>query len=128
MMTVIFEPVAQNTIIRPMAQAVSLARGGKTVPYVDTADKKKKVVDEKDLAWLNLTTEIKGHQVPVKSDLVTFRAKHCPVQVLVLVNDVTVKVTSKTTVQQAMDQFYRKFRVQNHIAKAALLNRQRDYS
>ena len=38
-MNVIFEPVAQNTIVRPMAQAISLARGGEMVEYIDTADK-----------------------------------------------------------------------------------------
>ena len=46
MMTVIFDPVAQNTIVRPMAQAVCLAQGGKPVEYVDTSDQKKKVINE----------------------------------------------------------------------------------
>ena len=126
MMTVIFDPVAQNTIVRPMAQAVCLARGGEPVEYVDTSDKKKKVVSEEDLTWLDLKAEIKGRQVPVESSLVTLRAKHGPVQVLVLVNDVVVKVTSKTTVQQAMAQFRRKYAAQNRMARTESLGRQRE--
>ena len=126
MMTIIFEPVAQNTIIRPMAQAVSLARGGEKVTYIDTADKKEKAVGEGDLAWLNLRTEVKGRQVPVEANLVTLRAKQDPIQVLVLVNDVVVKVTSKTTVQQAMAQFHKKYAAQNRISKKIFSGRQRD--
>ena len=34
-MRFIFRPVAQNTIIRPMAQAVCLMHGGKETKYVD---------------------------------------------------------------------------------------------
>ena len=126
MMTIIFEPVAQNTIIRPMAQAVSLARGGEKVTYIDTADKKEKAVGEGDLAWLNLRSEVKGRQVPVEANLVTLRAKQEPIQVLVLVNDVVVKVTSKTTVQQAMAQFHKKYATQNRISKKIFSGRQRD--
>ena len=125
-MTVIFDPVAQNTIVRPMAQAISLARGGEPVAYIDTSDKKKKVVDENNLAWLDLKMEVKGRQVSVDSNLVTFRARHEPIQVLVLVNDVTVRVTSKTTVQQAMAQFRRKYAALNRVAKMESLGRQRE--
>ena len=126
MMTIIFEPVAQNTIIRPMAQAISLARGGEKITYIDTADKKEKTVGERDLDWLNLKAEIKGRQVPVQASLVTLRAKQDPIQVLVLVNDVTVKITSKTTVQQAMAQFHKKYAAQNRVMKNVFRSRQRE--
>ena len=126
MMTVIFDPVAQNTIVRPMAQAVCLAQGGKPVEYVDTSDQKKKVINEGDLTWLDLKVDIKGRQIPVSSSLVTLRSKYGAVQVLVLVNDVVVKVTSKTTVQQAMAQFHRKYAAQNRITRSESLDRQRE--
>ncbi len=125
-MTVIFEPVAQNTVVRPIAQAISLARGGAMVNYIDTSDKKRKAVDQQDLMWLDLKTNINGKQVPIKTDLVTFRAKHDSVEVLVLVNDITVKVTSQTTVHQAMNQFYKKLAVQNHTPIAPLPKGQRE--
>ena len=126
MMTVIFKPVAQNTIIRPLAQAVSLVRAGETVTYIDSADKKEKNVSYEDLFYLDLKTIIKGRQVPVEANLVTFWAKHSSVQVLVLVNGVTVKVTSNTTVQQAMSQFHRKLSAQNRITEMIFPTRQRN--
>ena len=126
MMTVIFEPVAQNTIVRPMAQAISLARGGEWVSYIDTADKKKKGVNEESLTFLNLRTEVNGRQEPINVDLVTLLAKYRPVRVLVLVNDVTVEVTSKTTVEQAMAQFHKKYAAQERMEKMRFLGRQRE--
>ncbi len=126
MMTVIFKPVAQNTIIRPMAQAVSLVHGGEPVTYIDTADKKEKTITHNDLTWLDLTINVKDLEIPVEANLVAFRAKHGPVQVHVLVNDIIVKVISKTTVQQAMAQFRRKLSTQNRIKKVLSPARQRN--
>ena len=118
MRTVIFEPVAQNTIVRPMAQAISLARGGETVPYIDTADKKKKAVGMSDLSLMRLRAKIHGLETPMEANLVAFKARHEGIQVRVLVNDVVVNITAETTLDQAMAQFRKKLARQERIMEA----------
>ena len=39
--TLIFDPVAQNTIIRPLAEAVCITHVGRMTTYIDIADRKK---------------------------------------------------------------------------------------
>ena len=108
-----FEPVAQNTIIRPLAQAVCLARGGEDVSYVDTADHKTKVITDYDLSSLPLYMRKKGKMVKVEGQLVAFRARHEDISIHVLINDVFVIVTRQTTVNSAMAEFYRKMDAYN---------------
>lgn len=107
-MKVIFTPCAQNTVIRPMAQAICLACGGEPVEYVDTADHKTKTVTLDQLGFLDLKTKVGNREVNIEADLVAFRAHHEPVQVQVDVNDVEVIIDAKTTVEQAMAQFHQK--------------------
>lgn len=104
----VFTPVAQNTIIRPLAQAVCMVRGGETVEYTDTADHQKKTIDSADLYFLNLETKINGRKVDIDGTTVSFQARYKPARIRVNVNDVVVIVSRKTTVQSAMDQYKRK--------------------
>ena len=121
-MKVVFTPCAQNTIIRPMAQAICLANGGKPVEYVDTADHKRKTVTLDQLHFLDLTTKVKGKDVDVEAGLVAIRAHHEPVLVQVNVNDVEVMIDAKTTVDQAMTQFHQKLAGQNCVAHKGTKN------
>ena len=107
-MKVIFTPCAQNTIIRPMAQAICLANGGKPVEYVDTADHQKKMVTLDQLHFLNLKAKVNAKNVDVEAGVVALWARHQPIQVQVNVNDVEVMIDAKTTVDQAMAQFRKK--------------------
>lgn len=109
-MKVIFTPCAQNTIIRPLAQAICLANGGEPVEYIDTADHKKKTVSLEQLHFLNLEVKVKNKNVNVEAGLVALRARHEPVQVQVNVNDVEVMVDAKTTPDQALAQFHQKYK------------------
>ncbi len=108
-MKVIFTPCAQNTIIRPMAQAICLANGGKPVEYVDTADHKRKTATLDQLHFFDLQTKKDGKVVDVTVDFVVTRAHLEPVQVQVNVNDVEVMIDAKTTPDQAMAQFHQKY-------------------
>ena len=126
-MTVVFEPVAQNTVIRPMAQAISLARGGEDVSYIDTADKKEKIACLENSRWLNLRTNVNGRWVPLEADLVAFKANQgISIRMRILVNDVTVNVTRNTTVDQAMKQFRRKLAAQERLTTLPSMSRQRE--
>jgi len=118
-MKVIFTPCAQNTIIRPMAQAICLANGGEPVEYVDTADHKKKMVTLDQLYFLDLKAKGKGKDVPVEADLVAMRAHHEPVQVQVNVNDVEVMIDAKTTPDEAVAQFHQKYNQSVCVARKA---------
>ena len=122
-MKVIFTPCAQNTIIRPMAQAICLANGGEPVEYVDTADHKRKTVTLDQLHFLDLKTKVKGKDVVVEADLVAIRAHHEPVVVQVNVNDVEVMVDAKTTPDQAMAQFHQKYNQSVCVARKAPVKR-----
>ena len=111
----IFTPVAQNTIIRPMAEAVCMVRGGETVTYVDTADHKEKKITSENLYFLTLQTSVNGKKVDIDGRTVAFQASHKPAQIQVNVNDVTVMISPKTTVAEAMAQYKRKWRLQSHL-------------
>ena len=118
-MKVIFEPCAQNTIVRPMAQAICLANGGKPVEYEDPFRHEKMLVTLDQLHFLDLKTKSNGKDVNVEASLVALRALHEPVQVQVNVNDVEVMIDAKTTVAQAMDQFHKKLNQTTCVAHKA---------
>ncbi|MBP5533894.1 MAG: hypothetical protein J6Y03_00080 [Alphaproteobacteria bacterium] len=103
--TVIFRPVAQNTVIRPMAEAVCIAHGGETVPYMDTADHKEKKVTLDNLRCLMLQSS-DGCGQRLDAYQVALKARHSSVRVCVEANDVQVLVSKKTTLEQAMTAFY----------------------
>lgn len=124
-MKVIFTPCAQNTVIRPMAQAVCLANGGKPTEYVDTADHKTKTITLDQLSFINLKTKVGNRNVDVEAELVAMRAHHEPVQVQVNVNDVEVIVNPDTTVEQAMKQFHDKLNQQSCVAHKTPTKRSR---
>ena len=105
---VVFRPVAQNTVIRPMAQAVCMAHGGEKIPYKDTTDHKEKEVNISDLHFLTLTTKINGHEQLLDGYRVALAAKQTPIQIRVDVNDVQVFVSRDTTLAGAMADFYQK--------------------
>lgn len=110
-MKVIFEPVAQSTIIRPMAQAVCIAHGGQSVDYIDTMDHKQKSIDLHDLHFLTLQAIVNRRKVNIDGYQMAMKAKHEPVLVQVNANDVQVFISPNTTVEQAMIQFYKKLKL-----------------
>ena len=127
-MNFIFRPVAQNTIIRPLAEAVCMMHGGDDTPYVDPTDKKEKCITYDKLGTIiGLETIVNGKNRPVNGDLVAFHAKHCPEKTTmkVEINDVFVNVTTATTVEGALSQFYRKLKQKNR-RDARLFERQKD--
>ncbi|MBR6411975.1 MAG: hypothetical protein IKS41_02295 [Alphaproteobacteria bacterium] len=109
----IFSPVAQNTIVRPLAQAVCMARGGEPVEYVDTADHKTKTVTSNDISYLTLQVPRKSGNVNVDGTLVAFRAMHENVTIRADINDVSVFISRNTTVDGAMGEFQRKIAAYN---------------
>jgi len=113
-MTFIFEPAAQNTVIRPMAQAVCITHGGETTSYIGTADHKEKVITLSDLRHLMLHTTIKGQKLTLDGYEVASMARHTPLRVRVDVNDVQILVSKETSVTQAMSNFHRKITTQNN--------------
>ena len=108
-----FDPVAQNTVIRPLAQAVCMAHGGEDVSYVDTADHKTKTITVHDLYYLTLQLPKNGKKINVDGNLVAFRAQHEDIAIRVNVNDVFVMVSRGTTVNGAMTEFKRKIAAHN---------------
>ena len=114
-MKVVFDLCAQNTIIRPMAQAICMARGGMPVEYIDTADHKKKVIFMNNLRFLDVKVKEGHSEVNMTAYQVAQEARHETVQVQVNVNDVKVIVDAKTTVEQAMAQFHQKYAQQNCV-------------
>ena len=109
----IFEPVAQNTIIRPLAQAVCMARGGEDVSYVDTADHKTKTITANDISSLTLQVSKKGQTINVDGTLVAFRARYEDISIRVDINDVSVSVSRDTTVNGALAEIKRKIATHN---------------
>ncbi len=111
-MNYIFRPVAQNTIIRPLAQAVCMMHGGEDTPYIDPTDKKEKCITYNNLHMIfGLEITVNGHKRSIDGNLVAFQARHCPeARMQVEINDVFVYVTPTTTVQEALAQFHRKLR------------------
>ena len=127
-MNFIFKPVAQNTIIRPLAEAVCMMRGGEDTLYTDPTDKKEKhITYDKLHSIIGLETTVNGRKQTVDGDLVAFQARHFPqkTHMKVEINDVFVLVTPATTVQEAMNQFHRKLRQKNKI-DARSFSRQKD--
>ena len=100
-LTVIFRPVAQNTVVRPMAEAVCIAHGGETVPYTDTCDHKEKKVSLSDLHHLTIQSNDDDEQ-RLDAYQVALKARQTPVLVRVEANDVKVLVSKQTTLAQAM--------------------------
>ena len=111
--TVIFEPVAQNTVIRPMAEAICIVRGGDTIDYVDTATHEKKSIIFNDLSYLDVRKQDGDKWVNASAYQVALEARKIPTQVRVDVNDISVLITPETTLVQAMAQFKRKITVHN---------------
>ena len=105
----VFKPVAQNTIIRPLAEAVCMARGGACVKYTDTADHKEKPVCSENLYSLTLQMKINGSERNIDGRTVAFQAGYKPVEIHVKINDLTVVISPKTTVVEAMAQYREKF-------------------
>ncbi len=113
-MKFIFAPVAQNTIIRPMAQAVCLANGGVPVKYIDPVSHQEKEVTENDTSYLCIEGFVGERRTRISPHLIAFWSRHdMPIQVQVNVNDVQVMVQNGTTIEQAMTQFYQKSEQQN---------------
>ena len=106
--TVFFNPPAQNTVIRPMAEAVCIVHGGESVQYIDTANHKEKSISLSDLQGLKLQSGIDEEHQSFDGYQMALKAKQTPVRICVNVNDVQVFVSRKTTVKQAMADFYRK--------------------
>jgi len=109
----IFTPVAQNTIVRPVAQAICIARGGEDVEYVDTADHKTKTITANDLYFLTLQLHRKDKKIAVDGGLVAFRAQHENISIRININDVFVTVSRISTVDGTMAQFRRKMDAYN---------------
>ena len=123
----IFTPVAQNTIIRPLAQAVCIVNGGQETPYVDTADKKDKRITLDNLFWVSLEMTVDGQKKIIDGYQAAFLARHQPIKIQVNVNDIPVMISPKTTVTQAMNQYKRKYaKVNNMRISRGVLVRQKD--
>lgn len=121
-----FSPVAQNTIIRPLAEAVCMMHGGEDTPYIDPTDKKEKCITYGNLhTIIGLEVLVNGQKRRIEGNLVAFQARHCPnARMQVEINDVVVNVKPTTTVQEALNQFYKKLRQKNKI-DSRLLDKQR---
>ena len=127
-MNFIFKPVAQNTIIRPLAEAVCMMHGGSDTSYTDPTDKKVKYISYGNLhTIIGLETVNNGRKVRVNGDLIAFHAKNHPekTHLKVEINDVLVCVTPRTTVAEALAQFHRKLHQKNKM-DAQLFGRQKD--
>ena len=112
-MKFIFSPVAQNTIIRPLAEAVCMVQGGQPVKYIDTADHKEKQITLQDLSFLSVDVRVNRRAMSMNGDQVAFQARHKPIQIQVDINDIPVIISNKTTVEAAMAQYRRKFELKN---------------
>ena len=127
-MNFVFRPVAQNTIIRPLAEAVCMMHGGEEIPYTDPTDKKEKRITFEHLHMISgLEIITHGRKVPVSGDLIAFQARHDPekTKLKVEINDVFVDIAPCTTVIGALGQFHRKLKLKNKM-DARLFNRQKD--
>ena len=126
-MTLFFDPPAQNTIIRPVAEAVCILHGGETTSYVDTSDHKEKRITLNDLHFLSLQTQVNGQEKTIDGYKAALLARHNPLEIQVNINDIPVLISPKTTVTQAMNQYYRKYAKANHlrISKGSFI-RQKD--
>lgn len=114
-MTLFFDPPAQNTIIRPLAEAVCISHGGEPTFYVDTSDHKTKVIALEWLHFLTLQTQIDGAGKRIDGYKAALLARHNPLEIQVNINDIPVLISPKTTVTQAMNQYHRKYAKVNNI-------------
>ena len=113
-----FEPVAQNTIIRPLAQAVCIVQGGKPVRYIDTADHKEKEISYNNLYFVDIKTTINGRKTILDGRTLALWARHGkPIRLHVAINDVDVIVSKETTVEKAMAQFQEKYALQQRLER-----------
>lgn len=121
-----FKPVAQNTTIRPLAEAVCMMHGGEDTSYIDPTDKKEKCITYDRLhSIIGLEVVVNGQNRRIDGNLIAFQTRHNPdAKMHVEINDVVVNVTPTTTVQKAMAQFKRKY-LQNNKINLRLANRQR---
>ena len=107
MITLIYNPVAQDTVTRPMAQAICLARGGEPVKYTNRGQEKVLFWDEQMALEIGpLERADNGEKVTPKQAVQMARSGD--IQVRVDANDVQVLITRKTTVEQAIAQFKQK--------------------
>ena len=122
----IFKPVAQNTIIRPLAEAICMMHGGQDTPYTDPTDKKEKCITYGNLhTIIGLETIVNGQKRRIEGNTIAFQARHYPeARMKVEINDVIVNVTPTTTVQEAFSQFRRKLHKKNKV-DSRLFDRQR---
>ena len=127
-MEFVFRPVAQNTIIRPVAQAVCLMHGGADTSYIDPTDNQKKVITSFDVSSLSLEAVINGRKVLMNGYDVTFHSAHYPQnsRIKAEINDVNVYIYHNTTVDEAMAQFYKKLYRQQSRNTSRNSSRQRE--
>ena len=106
-MEIYWAPCAQSTITRPMAEAISLARGGMPVQYFDTQCRKEKEVNAYDLHMLNLDeVKVDGKESPMRGDEAAILARHADkVCVKLQINDVIVEISKETTIDEAVKQY-----------------------
>ena len=110
-----YDPVAQETIIRPLAEAVCIVQGGKTITYKDPKNNKEGSVSLNDLYFLRLKNKVNSQDETVDGYLASFWARHNPLKIQVNVNDIPVLISPETTVTQAMNQFRRKYAQANEL-------------
>ena len=111
-----FIPPAQNTIIRPLAQAVCIVQGGNPVKYIDTADHKEKEINLNNLYFVDVKTTINGRKTTLDGRTLAFQVRHGKsLQLHVDINDVDIVISKETSVEKAMAQFQKKLAVQQRL-------------
>ena len=126
----IYNPPAQDTVVKPLAEAICLARGGQTVLY-SCNGQEGFVTFNDQLAFRVGMLKRADNGEEVNPQQVALMAQKQPVRIRVDVNDVHVMVSSETTIEQAMAQLRRKIdryfeKVVNVASKKAkLTSRQR---
>jgi len=108
-----YSPCAQPTIARPMAEAVSLVQGGKPVKYFDTSYQQEREVNAYDLRMLNFeNVKIDDKKVYMHGDALAMLARRADnILVNVNVNDIIIEISKDTTVDEAMTQYVRQYRL-----------------
>ena len=125
--TFIYNPPAQDTVVRPLAEAVCLARGGQAVLYFYRGQEGYVTLNEQLASRVGMLRRAdNGEEVNPRQ--VAQIAQNQPIQIRVDVNDVHVIISARTTVEQAMKQFKRKldYHFKRAVeARTALRQRQR---
>ena len=123
----IYNPPAQDTVVRPLAEAACLARGGQAVLYFHRGQEGYVTLNDQLAMRVGMLQRAdNGEKVGPRE--VAQIAQNQPIQIRVDVNDVHVIISAKTTVEQAMKQFKRKldYHFKRVIeARTALRQRQR---